>query len=78
MHRPIKQYTPSHGRVSKYTGVRWNREISKWAASIKADGIVYPCGAHDDEREAAKARDRMIISRGLKNKPLQILKPAIS
>jgi len=73
MHRKIKQFPVSHGRVSKYTGVRWNREVGKWSASVTDNKLSYPCGFHDDDREAAKARDRMIIQHGL-SKPLQILK----
>lgn len=73
MHRKIKQYPVSHERVSKYTGVRWNKEAGKWMASVTDNKVTYPCGLHDCDREAAKARDRMIISKGL-NKPFQILK----
>jgi hypothetical protein len=71
----IKESTHSNHRVSKYTGVRWDREHSKWVSTVLDKGIKYLCGCFDDDREAAKARDMKIISLGLK-KPLQILKRA--
>ena len=71
----IKESTMSNNRVSKYTGVRWNREANKWISTVRDKGITYLCGCFDDDREAAKARDSKIISLGL-NKPLQILKRA--
>lgn len=71
----IKDSRISNNRVSKYIGVRWNREHSKWVSTVRDKGITYLCGCFDDDREAAKARDTKIISLGL-NKPLQILKRA--
>lgn len=71
----IKDSTISSNRVSKYVGVRWQRESSKWISTVLDKGITYLCGCFDDDREAAKARDTKIISLGLK-KPLQILKRA--
>lgn len=71
----IKESTHSNHRVSKYVGVRWDREHSKWVSTVRDKGITYLCGCFDDDREAAKARDTKIISLGL-NKPLQILKRA--
>ena len=71
----IKESRLSNNRVSKYTGVRWNREHSKWVATILSNKVPYLCGMFDCDREAAKSRDMKIISLNLK-KPLQILKPA--
>lgn len=71
----IKDSRISNNRVSKYVGVRWHRESSKWISTVLDKGITYLCGCFDDDREAAKARDTKIISLGLK-KPLQILKRA--
>ena len=71
----IKESTHSNNRVSKYVGVRWHRESSKWVSTVLDKGITYLCGCHNDDREAAKARDMKIISLGL-NKALQILKRA--
>lgn len=73
MHRRTKQIEVSHNRVSKYTGVRWNKEANKWSASVTDNKISHHCGFYSDEREAAKARDIKIVALGLK-KPLQILK----
>lgn len=70
----IKSSRQSNHRVSKYTGVRWNREHSKWVATVLHNKISYLCGMFDCDREAAKSRDVKIISLGL-NKPLQILNP---
>lgn len=71
----IKDSRISNNRVSKYVGIRWNREHSKWIATVISNKVTYLCGCFDDDREAAKARDSKIISLGLK-KPLQILKRA--
>lgn len=62
--------------TSKYTGVGWNRENQKWKSSVSEKNIKYDCGYYDNERDAAKARDRKILALGLK-KPLQILKPVL-
>lgn len=71
----IKDSRIANHRVSKYTGVRWDREHSKWVSTVLSNKVKYLCGCFDDDREAAKARDMKIISLGL-NKPLQILKRA--
>jgi hypothetical protein len=65
----------THKRVSKYTGVTWNIQAQKWVSSITVKGVRYECGFYDNDREAAKGRDRKIIALNL-NKPLQILKKA--
>jgi len=64
-------------RTSKYTGVTWVRNLQKWSSSVTSKSVRYDCGYHDDERSAAKARDRKIIALNLK-KPLQILKKVIN
>lgn len=71
----IKESSISNHRVSKYTGVRWNREANKWISTVLDKGVTYLCGCFDDDRDAAKARDIKIVSLKL-NKPLQILKRA--
>lgn len=71
----IKESRQSNHRVSKYTGVRWNRDHSKWVATVLSNKVSYLCGMFDCDREAAKSRDTKIISLNLK-KPLQILKQA--
>lgn len=71
----IKESRQSNHRVSKYTGVCWNRDHSKWVATVLSNKISYLCGMFDCDREAAKSRDMKIISLNLK-KPLQILKQA--
>jgi hypothetical protein len=71
----IKDNSISNNRVSKYIGVRWHRESSKWVSTVLSNKVTYLCGCFNDDREAAKARDMKIISLGL-NKPLQILKRA--
>jgi hypothetical protein len=73
-HRTTKQSgAVSHNRVSRYNGVTWNKPAQKWHSQITVKGVRYDCGYYDDDREAAKARDRKIIALAL-NKPLQILK----
>lgn len=74
LNRTIKQSgAVSHNRVSNYTGVTWNKQSQKWHAQITVKGTRYCCGYHDNDRDAAKSRDRKIIALNL-NKPLQILK----
>lgn len=41
---------------------------------ITEKGVTYHCGFFDNDRDAAKARDKKIIAYGLK-KPIQVLKP---
>jgi hypothetical protein len=60
-------------KVSQYTGVGWEKSTQMWKATVTHQRVTYECGRFDDDREAAKARDRKIIAIGL-NKPLQILK----
>ena len=71
----IKESRQSNHRVSKFTGVRWNREHSKWVATVLSNKVNYLCGMFDNDRDAARSRDMKIISLNL-NKPLQILKRA--
>lgn len=66
---------PMHSRASEYKGVSWHTNSQKWQSSITVKGVIYNCGYFDDDRAAAKARDRKIIAFNL-NKPLQILKKA--
>lgn len=68
------QRPPSHKRHSPFRGVKWNGEHEKWYSMITESGVTYHCGFYDNDRDAAKARDKKIIALGL-NKPLQILKP---
>lgn len=60
-----------------YSGVSYNRFTKKYTATVTRNKVKYNCGSHDTEIEAAKARDRKIIEKGLKVK-LQVLKPAKS
>jgi len=52
-------------------GTPFNRT---YLAIVRSAGITYNCGSHLTEIDAAKARDRMIITKGLKVE-LQVLKP---
>ena len=74
MTKYIKEPSLGHNRVSKYKGVSWHRETQKWRAQVHDKGIKYECGYFDNERDAAKGRDRKILALNMK-KPLQILKP---
>jgi hypothetical protein len=62
-----------HNKHSDYKGVNWDRKSQKWTASVTNKGIRYECGYHDEERNAAVARDKKIIALGLSVK-LQVLK----
>lgn len=70
--RQIRESTTSHNRVSKYTGVTWNKSTSSWTAKLTHKGITYICGIDTNDRNAAKMRDIKILNLGL-NKPLAVL-----
>jgi len=72
--KQLKDTTSTHGRMSDYKGVRWNKNCSMWHSSFTHKGITYDCGFFANDKDAAKSRDIKIISLGLKL-PLQILKP---
>jgi hypothetical protein len=61
-------------KVSPYDGVIWDKVLLKWKVTVRSKGILYQCGYFDNDRDAAKARDRKILALRL-DKPLQILKP---
>lgn len=44
---------------SKYPGVNWDKNASKWRAKIKLNGKLKHLGLFDDEREAAKAYEQV-------------------
>lgn len=60
--------------MKEYTGIRWVEEHKRWQASVRHNGVVYPCGMHLDQIAAVKARDRKIIEKNLPTK-LQIFTP---
>lgn len=60
--------------AKEYRGVKWVSKYNKWQSSVRYDGVTYPCGMHDEQMDAVKARDTKIIQHGLKV-PLQILTP---
>lgn len=60
--------------MKDYTGIRWIEKHQKWQSSVRHNGVNYPCGMHDKQMDAVKARDTRIIKEGL-NVKLQILKP---
>ena len=49
------------GGSSKYVGVYWKKDESKWKARIKVDGREIHLGLFSNEVEAAKARDRAAL-----------------
>ena len=60
--------------AKEYRGVKWVSKYFKWQASVRHNGVTYPCGMHDEQMDAVKARDKKIIEHGL-NVPLQIFSP---
>lgn len=73
MTKYIKSSTGTHKRYSVYNGVKWDNVTQQWNANFSYKGIKYNCGYFNNERDAAKARDKKIIETGAKAK-LQILK----
>lgn len=63
--------------MKTYSGVSYNRFTRKYTSTVTRNNVKYNCGSHDTEIEAAKARDRKILEKGL-NVKLQVLKPAKS
>lgn len=45
------------GTSSKYRGVAWNRQISRWVAYIQPDGKKHHLGYFDSEEDAARVYD---------------------
>ena len=45
------------GGSSKYKGVSWKKDIKKWTAHIKKDGVLINLGKFDDEIKAAEIYD---------------------
>ncbi len=60
--------------MKDYRGVKWVEKHQRWQSSVRHQGVHYPCGMHLEQKDAVKARDKVIIQKGLKVK-LQILKP---
>ena len=59
---------------SKYKGVRWAASSKRWRSTIQHNGELHQVGFFEDDLEAAKARDRLIIRLNLPLE-LQIYKP---
>jgi len=60
--------------MKDYRGVKWIEKHQKWQSSVRHEGVHYPCGMYTDQMAAVKARDTMIIQKGLKVK-LQVFTP---
>lgn len=59
---------------SEYKGISWVLRDKKWRSTVCYQGITHQCGFYDNELDAVKARDRVIMKLGLEVK-LQIFKP---
>lgn len=49
------------GTHSRYKGVTWNKNNSRWQAYANREGIRYYGGCFIDEKEAAHARDELML-----------------
>ncbi len=48
---------PKRGHSSRFKGVMWEKDRSRWVARIQADGRYRNLGRFDDEHQAARAYD---------------------
>jgi hypothetical protein len=60
--------------AKKYTGVSYDFDRHHYVSKVLHKGKTYRCGFFETEKEAAIARDKMIITHGLDVK-LQVLSP---
>ena len=61
----VRNRTPFKNSTSKFIGVSWDRQYSKWTASVGVNYKVVHLGRFVDEVSAAKARDTYIINNKL-------------
>lgn len=61
----VRNRTPFKNSTSKYIGVSWNSQYSKWTASVGINYKVIHLGRFTDEVSAATARDAYIIDNKL-------------
>jgi hypothetical protein len=50
-----------NGTTSKYIGVSWAKNNSKWRAQVNLDKILYNLGYYHDETDAGKIYDTVIL-----------------
>jgi len=50
---------------SIYKGVHFNKRSGLWASSVTIKGERHWCGSYKEERSAAKARDKYILTMNL-------------
>ena len=62
-------------KTTNYKNISWRQRERRWEASVTVKGVRYPCGYYDDEIEAVKSVDRLIIKKGFDYSKLQIIKP---
>jgi hypothetical protein len=62
-------------KTTNYKNICWRQRERKWEAGITVNKVKYKCGTYDDEIEAVKAVDLLIIKKGFDYKKLQIIFP---
>jgi AP2 domain len=75
--RSLNSSKGNHKGTSKYLGVSWNKQNSKWRANFNLHGKQKHIGLFDSETDAAQAYNKYVTDNGIQHRPLNIILPKI-